>query len=427
MKRKFYSREEEIDAILEIIKNKERYKENSEHCLIIMINGIWGSGKTTFLNELCEEIEKEDNIEIFNYYNAYENDFYSNAYIPFFASINDKINIRNELNNIVTAYGKEAAKDIVVLSYTITKSFFKNKIGVDIDDIKNGIRDIKEQEEKHDIISDYNDCIKMKKKIKDKMLKICQGKTQVFIIDELDRCKPSFAMETLEIIKHFFDIDNCVFIISVDKIQLEESAKSIYGTGIDSEKYFSKLYDYQFNLPKINFLDAIDYDNIPFKEDLMPFATTLFNILNISLRDSKKIFNDLLSKYDGWTYEQTIFMLFLFTIKYTDLLLYNSIMRGDFGRYIKLIESDYDQNYSKYISAFLLEIKETKNIRFVLFELENTLHKKMLALGNNKTNPSTSIDSKLITRNELENDILDLVPSINDMLTVKDAIERIIS
>lgn len=431
MKKKTYSREEEIHAMIEIIKEKERYKENSENCMIIMVNGIWGSGKTTFLNQLCKEIEKEDNIEIFNYYNAYENDFYSNAYIPFFASMNDKINIKNELNNIVAAIGEKTSKGIIVLSYTITKSIFKsnlkNKIGIDLDDIKKELKDIKEEEEKHDIITEYKDTIKMKKRIKKEMLEICKDKIQVFIIDELDRCKPSFAMETLEIVKHFFDIDNCVFIISVDKLQLEESARAIYGAGIDSERYFSKLYDYQFNLPTINFLDAINFENIPFKEELLPFATTLFNNLNISLRDSKKIFNDLLSKYQDWTFEQTIFMLFMFTIKYTDLLFYNAIMRRDFTKYMKLIEDNYNQSYSKYLSIFSLNIKNEKNIKFVLLELEKVMNRKVNELGDGNRKYSVSIDSKLLRVNEIENDILDIVPSVNGMISVKDNIEKIIS
>lgn len=427
MKKKIFSRENEIETILEIIRKKDDYKENSENCMIILLNGDWGSGKTTFLSELCNEIENEDNTEVFNYYNAYEHDCYSNAYIPFFASINDKIKLKNEFKNVVESFGKATAKDIIVLSYTITKSIFSKRIGIDLDEIKNNLKDIKEEEEKNDYIKEYKDLIKLKNEIKKKMSNISKEKTQVFVIDELDRCKPTFAMETLEIIKHFFDVNNCVFIISVDKIQLEESIKAIYGTGLDCEKYFSKLFDYQFNLPKINFLDAIEFDEIPFKDNLMPFATILFNSLNIPLRDSKKIFNDLLSKYENWTYEQTILMLFLFTIKYTDLLLYNAIMRNEFGKYLELIEGSYNQVYSKYLSAFSLNIKNERSIKFVLLELEKVMYKKFIELGNEKQDYIVSIDSKMLRINEIENDILDLVPSINDMLSVKENIENIIS
>ena len=427
MKRKLFSRENEIETILEIIKNKEDYKENSEHCMIILLNGNWGSGKTTFLNELCEEVNNLDDIEIFNYYNAYEHDFYSNAFIPFFASINDKVNLKNEIKNLAATYGKETAKDIVVLSYTITKSIFSKRTGIDLDDIRNNIKDIRDEEEKNDLIKEYKDVIELKKKIKKKISKISEKKTQIFIVDELDRCKPTFAMETLEIIKHFFDVDNCVFIISVDKMQLAESAKSIYGNGIDSEKYFSKLYDYQFDLPTINFIDAIDYENIAFKDKLIPYATILFNTLSISLRDSKKIFNDLLSRYNDWTYEQTIFMLFLFTIKYTDLLFYNVIIKNEFKKYKELIEGTFNQNYSKYLMALSYIVKDGKNLDFMLQELEITMNKRIIELGNNKQNYSISIESKLIKINEVEIDVLDVVPSINDKLTVKENIETILS
>ena len=51
---------------------KEFYKENSEHGLVILLNGEWGTGKTTFINQFVGMINSQDDIELFNNYNAYE-------------------------------------------------------------------------------------------------------------------------------------------------------------------------------------------------------------------------------------------------------------------------------------------------------------------------------------------------------------------
>ena len=149
-------------------------------------------------------------------------------------------------------------------------------------------------------------------------------------------------MDTLEIVKHFFDVKNCVFIISVDKQQIEEFVKAIYGSGINSSKYFSKLFDYQFNLLPINFYDSIDISDVPNISDLVEWSSKIFNILEISLRDSKKIFNDLVQKNKSWTIEQSLFMLLFIILKYTDLSFYNAILNRDYIKYRKAFETQYN-------------------------------------------------------------------------------------
>jgi tRNA A37 threonylcarbamoyladenosine biosynthesis protein TsaE len=278
MKSNIQLRNEEISTLLEVIRKKEFYKENSEHGLVILLNGEWGTGKTTFINQFVGMINSQDDIELFNNYNAYENDYYENAYIPFFASIDDKIKLRKEFTNFIKSVGGATGKGLVVVSYAITKSIFKKKFDIDVDDIKNNLKEIQDEEVNNDLLNEYKDFHKYKNKIKESMNSICKNKTQIFIIDELDRCKPSFAMETLEIVKHFFDVKNCVFIIAVDKVQLEESIKTIYGNGINSEKYFSKLFDYQFNLLPISFYDSVDITD-------MPNANSLDSSLTNSLKE----------------------------------------------------------------------------------------------------------------------------------------------
>ena len=55
-------------------------------------------------------------------------------------------------------------------------------------------------------------------------------KPAVIIIDELDRCRPDYAVKTLEILKHFFDIPGLVFVLAIDEKQLQNSVKTLFGT-----------------------------------------------------------------------------------------------------------------------------------------------------------------------------------------------------
>jgi len=80
------------------------------------------------------------------------------------------------------------------------------------------------------------------------MAKNC--KKLIVFIDELDRCKPSFAVQTLETIKHYFDVDNVVFIFGIDGIQIRETIRKFYGAGFDSSSYLTRFFESQILLPK---------------------------------------------------------------------------------------------------------------------------------------------------------------------------------
>ena len=427
MKSNIQLRNEEISTLLEVIRKKEFYKENSEHGLVILLNGEWGTGKTTFINQFVGMINSQDDIELFNNYNAYENDYYENAYIPFFASIDDKIKLRKEFTNFIKSVGGATGKGLVVVSYAITKSIFKKKFDIDVDDIKNNLKEIQDEEVNNDLLNEYKDFHKYKNKIKESMNSICKNKTQIFIIDELDRCKPSFAMETLEIVKHFFDVKNCVFIIAVDKVQLEESIKTIYGNGINSEKYFSKLFDYQFNLLPISFYDSVDITDMPNANELVKWSAKIFDTLEISLRDSKKIFNELIQKNKDWTIEQSLFMLFLITLKYTDLSFYKAIINKDYFKYKKMFEGQYNREFEKYNKLFSFKIGDGLTYGKILEELNIYINKKFSDVRVEMSKSKRSIGSTLREESQIAKDLITYIPEITIGLTIKENIKKIIN
>ena len=84
------------------------------------------------------------------------------------------------------------------------------------------------------------------------MLQIVASESEkpiVIIVDELDRCRPSYAVEFLEVIKHFFDIVGLVFVLGVDKRQLASSVKSLFGHELDFDEYYRKFAHRNVTLP----------------------------------------------------------------------------------------------------------------------------------------------------------------------------------
>jgi KAP family P-loop domain len=66
-------------------------------------------------------------------------------------------------------------------------------------------------------------------------------KPLVIFIDELDRCRPDFAVKTIERVKHFFEVSGVVFVLLTNLEQLAEAVRGLYGPGLDAHNYLSKF------------------------------------------------------------------------------------------------------------------------------------------------------------------------------------------
>ncbi len=76
-----------------------------------------------------------------------------------------------------------------------------------------------------------------------------EGKV-VVLIDELDRCRPDFAVGLLEAVKHLFeDHPGFRFALMLNPARLEATAGSMYGVVEGGERYLTKFIDQRLRLP----------------------------------------------------------------------------------------------------------------------------------------------------------------------------------
>ena len=76
-----------------------------------------------------------------------------------------------------------------------------------------------------------------------------ENRPLIVVIDELDRCRPSYAVELLETAKHLFAVNNIVFVLAVNRAELAHAIKALYGSGFDAEGYLRRFFDVDFRLP----------------------------------------------------------------------------------------------------------------------------------------------------------------------------------
>lgn len=80
----------------------------------------------------------------------------------------------------------------------------------------------------------------------------------VVFVDELDRCRPLYAIELLERIKHIFNVDGIVFVLALDKEQLCHSIQAVYGSEFDSSGYLRRFVDFEYLLKKPDISSFVD-------------------------------------------------------------------------------------------------------------------------------------------------------------------------
>lgn len=119
---------------------------------------------------------------------------------------------------------------------------------------------------------------------------ICErGNRLVIFIDELDRCKPDYAIRFLERIKHYFDDDRVTFVFAVSLSQLQSTVKSYYGLECNATRYLDKFFDLRITLRSIDlesFMNQqLDVGGSLIFEDVLIEAAKYFNF---SLREAER-------------------------------------------------------------------------------------------------------------------------------------------
>lgn len=278
--------------------------QNLSHSFVVAINSPWGTGKTTFVNQCIKKLGEEYPAI---YYNAWKSDFSSDPFIDFCAEILD---MEEDVDGEKSAEKKNVldkaigiGKNIWDKKGEITMSLV-SKIGTQelaeacgaeeyADEISTAVSGVvsKQIEEYSDRKSSTDHFTTALEKFVTKITS--ETDPLIIFVDELDRCRPSYAVELLERVKHLFDIDNIVFVLSVDLRQLKYAVESIYGPGMESEGYLRRFFDIVIDLPELSMRDYCKYLSRHYKlneDGIISHLLSYGENYNITLRQIDKIF-----------------------------------------------------------------------------------------------------------------------------------------
>ena len=237
-----------------------------EQPLVVSLSGGWGTGKTFMLQRWQKDLEKGGYVSI--YFNAWEDDFCNDPFVAIIGQITKEIEsqikshkeFKDVFEDVLGQVKKAAKKFIACSSLKMVDKATYGLVGKEsIDSMKNKV------------LSEYEKQRKAKKELKDSLREMStkvrkmsttdkanSGKPLVFIVDELDRCRPTFAIELLERIKHVFDVPNMVFVVGINRDELCQSIRSVYGE-IDANTYLQRFFDVPLTMPEVSARDYFQY------------------------------------------------------------------------------------------------------------------------------------------------------------------------
>lgn len=270
---------------------------------VLAIDSSWGTGKTTFINMWKYMLDNDDEFKTSfetMYFNAWENDYISEPLSSLLVELETQIKSRNTKIKSLFEKGIDKAKPYAKLGGQILLKYLTkgvlDKIKLE-DNIENSLMELSDKI--GEISFAQISILKQTTEILKEDLQSFQcsiDKKVIIFIDELDRCKPTFAVELLETIKHIFNLDNFIFVISLDKEQLSHSIKILYGQDMDSDGYLRRFFDLEYNLPNNNTLSYIQHKNNKVcsgyinTQYLTRFFEEIFISENYSLRDINKVY-----------------------------------------------------------------------------------------------------------------------------------------
>lgn len=275
-----------------------------------VIDAPWGSGKTFFVKQvarvlqmanpalsqdsakpsttfgnIAEELLKKPYLPI--YFNAWEDDHFDNPILPILASI------ANAVDEQSVKGGKDFGKGIIgVIEAAASLIGYGGDINGIVDNF-NGTDFLARYKEEKELRGKIDELIKTN-------LPEVANRTVIFI-DELDRCRPEFAIKVLEQTKTLFQQDNIVVVYSTDITQLAHSLQGVYGPRFEGRKYLERFYDKRLELNPIRPADYLLYKGINTLDEytFMDITIDLLSYKQASLRACNRLIDSItsLSRY----------------------------------------------------------------------------------------------------------------------------------
>lgn len=220
---------------------------------VLALDSKWGGGKTTFLKMWAAHLRNEGFAVA--EFNAWETDFSGEPFVALSSRLDEHFSEDlAEGASEATQRFAEAAKRVALRAAPILIRILSQGL-LDSGSLEQAIAEqaashaqdrLDEFREGQKSIHDFRDTLREEAT----RLSALHNDYPFFVmIDELDRCRPSYTIEFLEVAKHLFSVNRIVFVLAVNREQLAHSVNALYGERFDAKGYLYRFHDLEYVLP----------------------------------------------------------------------------------------------------------------------------------------------------------------------------------
>ena len=281
----------------------------------MVIDGGWGTGKTEFCQKLIRLMQQQHPDYQPVYIDAFRSDHSGEPLLALLAEIikactpEDTGEQPSEQRKNIT---RKVAKAAGFVMKTVAKAAVGHVLKQNTDDLAEGLQQIINDGQDADslaetvtdaaatiashtidatveaLLKEQIEAEKNLETLKACLKELAAEKPIILFIDELDRCRPDYAVDMLEVIKHVFEVENVKVVLVTNTKQLRAAINHRYGVEVDAHKYLDKFLKYSFALP--------DKVEIPFRTERALVSVEYFKQLIRNSRMSNKL-QDLIDEF----------------------------------------------------------------------------------------------------------------------------------
>ena len=243
------NRKSEVDQLVTLI-------QNSPTPLVLGVDAAWGTGKTTFVHMLRHTLNGHGYQAI--YFDAWETDFVADPLVALVGEVGHLLHGKedSEVGRKLRSATGHVLKRLAPIAIRLATAGLVEMKPEDLDrlsveEVEKALSDSAEKvvEATIEQYQQHRGELTQFRKALEKAVRAAGGeKPLIFFIDELDRCRPTFAVELLERIKHLFEISGVIFVLSVHGRQLAHSLRAVYGQQFDAEGYLGRFLHLTYSL-----------------------------------------------------------------------------------------------------------------------------------------------------------------------------------
>ncbi len=256
------------------------YREFGEHLAkligsledhpVLVLDGRWGSGKTTFADQLAGVLRQDGHAVA--YFDAFAVDHHKDPFLALVeevhclateADVGSDSDALHRFTTATVAVVKELGLTTVEAAIPVAGPLLRLAIEAGSKEEESLLKTwLQEAAARKKAIVEFRERLEEVAKAlaastttNDQGSAIHSGSAMdirprlVFIVDELDRCRPTFALSLLERIKHVFGVEGVTFVLVANLKELGKSVLRVYGD-VDETRYLEKFFEIVVRLPE---------------------------------------------------------------------------------------------------------------------------------------------------------------------------------